>query len=133
MRYEPHPRLSQAQLGDFEYFYTGSVRAPRWWLLMHQLVANVAPRRLIVEIHNEWGVGRSFYADVSEIRARYEAIGCTVTTATVLRHPLAWCAPPLVPSHTHMHQHALCGGNARTRTHAHARAHTHSHKHSDTL
>ena len=108
----------QAQHGDFEYVYTGSTKQPKWHLIMcaprarartrstaspapsrrtaarrrHQLEHRVALRRLIVEIHAEWGLPRSFFADVRRVRARYEPIGCRVTVGTMLRHPLAWCA-----------------------------------------
>ena len=47
----------QAQLGDFEYIFTGSVRLPKWWLIMHQLEHRIAPRRIVVEIHAEWVSG----------------------------------------------------------------------------
>lgn len=58
---------------------------------MHQLLQNVATRRLIVEIHGEWGVPRSFFADVRRIRELYEVpLGCRVTLVTMLRHPVLW-------------------------------------------
>ena len=80
----------QAQLGDFEYIYSDTTRKPRWMLLMHQLSHPVARRRMIVELHSEWGLPRSFYADIKRIRKMYEPLGCTVTLATVLRHPLSF-------------------------------------------
>ena len=78
----------QAQLGEFEYHYTDTTKKPRWHLLMHQLSHHVAPRRAIFELHSEWGLPISFYADVRRIRSLYEPLGCRVTLATVLRHPL---------------------------------------------
>jgi hypothetical protein len=78
----------QAQLGDFEYVYTDTTRKPRWQLLMHQLTHPVAHRRIIIELHSEWGLPRAFFADVRRLRGLYEKLGCTVTLATVLRHPL---------------------------------------------
>ena len=51
---------------------------------------NVASRRIIVELHSEWGLPTSFFADVAQLRALYEPIGCRVTLGTVLRHPIAW-------------------------------------------
>ena len=80
----------QAQLGEFEYVYTDTTTKPRWWLLMHQLSHRVAPRRIIIEVHSEWGLPPSFYADVRRLRQLYEPIGCRVTLGTVLRHPVAW-------------------------------------------
>ena len=80
----------QAQLGDFEYIYTDTTRKPRWQLLMHQLTHPVAKRRIIIELHSEWGLPISFYADVKKLRALYEPLGCRVTLATVLRHPYAF-------------------------------------------
>ena len=80
----------QAQLGDFEYVYTDTTRKPRWQLLMHQLTHPVAKRRIIIELHSEWGLPRAFFADVRRIRGLYEPLGCTVTLATVLRHPLSF-------------------------------------------
>lgn len=80
----------QAQLGEFEYLYSDTVVKPRWQLIMHQLSQNVASRRIIVELHSEWGLPTSFFADVAQLRALYEPIGCRVTLGTVLRHPIAW-------------------------------------------
>ena len=80
----------QAQLGDFEYIYTDTTRKPRWQLLMHQLTHPVAKRRIIVELHSEWGLPREFFADVRRLRTLYEPLGCRVTLATVIRHPLAF-------------------------------------------
>ena len=51
---------------------------------------HVASRRIIVELHSEWGLPTSFFADVAQLRALYEPLGCRVTLATVLRHPIAW-------------------------------------------
>ena len=59
-------------------------------LLMHQLSHRVAPRRIIIEVHSEWGLPPSFYADIRRLRQLYEPIGCRVTLGTVLRHPVAW-------------------------------------------
>jgi len=78
----------QAQLGEFEYIYSDTVMKPRWQLIMHQLSQHIAPRRIIVELHSEWGLGASFFADVTQLRAMYEPIGCRVTLGTVLRHPI---------------------------------------------
>ena len=50
----------------------------------------VASRRIIVELHSEWGLPTSFFADVAQLRALYEPLGCRVTLGTVLRHPIAW-------------------------------------------
>ena len=47
-------------------------------------------RRLIIELHSEWGLPRSFYADVRLLRELYEPLGCKVTLATVLRHPFSF-------------------------------------------
>jgi len=49
----------------------------------------VERRRTIIELHSEWGVGKSFYADVRALRAVYEPLGCRVTLATMLRNPIA--------------------------------------------
>ena len=78
----------QAQLGEFEYIYTDTTRKPRWQLLMHQLTHPVSSRRIIIELHSEWGLSRTFFADVARLRGLYEPLGCKVTLATVLRHPL---------------------------------------------
>lgn len=56
----------QAQLGEFEYVYTDTTSKPRWQLIMHQFNQSIAPRRIIVEIHSEWGLRRSFFADVRQ-------------------------------------------------------------------
>ena len=50
----------------------------------------VAPRRIIIELHSEWGLPTSFFADVAQLRALYAPLGCRVTLGTVLRHPVAW-------------------------------------------
>ncbi len=80
----------QAQLGDFEYVYTDTTKKPRWQLIMHQLSHKVAARRIIIELHSEWGLPRSFFADVRRIRRLYEPLGCRVTLGTVLRHPFTF-------------------------------------------
>ena len=78
----------QAQLGDFEYTYTDTTTKPRWQLLVHQLSHRVERRRAIVELHSEWGLPRSFFGDIVALRRLYEPLGCRVTLATMLRHPL---------------------------------------------
>jgi hypothetical protein len=80
----------QAQLGDFEYIYTDTTRKPRWQLIMHQLSHKVAARRVIIEMHSEWGLPRAFFADVRRIRRLYEPLGCRVTLGTMLRHPFTF-------------------------------------------
>ena len=72
------------------YIYSDTVVKPRWQLIMHQLSQRVASRRIIVELHSEWGLPTSFFADVAQLRALYEPLGCRVTLGTVLRHPIAW-------------------------------------------
>jgi len=58
---------------------------------MHQLLQNVAPRRLIVEIHHDFGLQRDVFADIRRIRELYEGpLGCRVTVVTMLRHPVLW-------------------------------------------
>jgi hypothetical protein len=58
---------------------------------MHQLLQNVSPRRLVVEIHAEWGLQRSFFADVRRIRELYEVpLSCRVTLVTIWRHLVVW-------------------------------------------
>ena len=51
---------------------------------------HVAPRRIIIEQHSEWGLPTSFFADIAQLRALYEPLGCRVTLGTVLRHPISW-------------------------------------------
>ena len=80
----------QAQLGEFEYLYSDTTKKPRWQLIMHQLRQRVTHRRLIIELHSEWGLPRSFYADVRLLQELYEPLGCKVTLATVLRHPFSF-------------------------------------------
>ena len=79
----------QAQLGDFEYIYCDTVKKPRWQLILHQLTQKTEKRRTIIELHSEWGLGRTFYADIKALRAIYEPLGCRVTLATMLRNPVA--------------------------------------------
>ncbi|KAL3930375.1 MAG: hypothetical protein SGPRY_001563 [Prymnesium sp.] len=95
----------QAQLGHFEYIYTDSVKKPRWQLILHQLTHKVARRRMIVELHSEWGVGETFYADIKALRTLYEPLGCRVTLSTMLREPargIPCChsSLPCSPRHT---------------------------------
>ena len=47
-------------------------------------------RRIILELHSEWGLPLSFFADVATLRGMYEPLGCRVTLGTVLRQPIAW-------------------------------------------
>ena len=68
----------QAQLGDFEYVYSDTTRKPRWQLIMHQLSHRVTARRIIIELHSEWGLARGFFADVRRLRRLYEPLGCKV-------------------------------------------------------
>ena len=80
----------QAQIGEFEYVYSDTLLKPRWQLIMHQLSSRVAHRRIILELHSEWGLPKSFFADVAQLRQMYEPLGCRVTLGTVLRQPIAW-------------------------------------------
>ena len=80
----------QAQIGEFEYVYSDTLLKPRWQLIMHQLSQRVTHRRIILELHSEWGLPRSFFADVALLRQMYEPLGCRITLGTVLRQPIAW-------------------------------------------
>ena len=80
----------QTQLGDFEYIYVDTTKKPRWQLLMHQLTHPVAKRRIIIELHSEWGLPRAFFADIRKLRPLYEPLGCRFNVGTVLRHPLSF-------------------------------------------
>ena len=42
---------------------------------MHQLTHPVATRRIIVELHSEWGLPPTFFADVRRLRTMYEPLG----------------------------------------------------------
>ena len=39
----------------------------------------MTPRRIIIELHSEWGLPLTFFADVAQLRAMYEPLGCRVT------------------------------------------------------
>mmetsp|Transcript_28804 Transcript_28804/g.70975 ORF Transcript_28804/g.70975 Transcript_28804/m.70975 type:complete len:452 (-) Transcript_28804:40-1395(-) len=77
----------QAQLGAASFYYVTHLPAPLWYTLTHALLTDVRPRRLLVEVHNPWGLSPAALAQMREVRERYRPLHA-VLLVTFVRRPV---------------------------------------------
>lgn len=76
-----------AQLGSASFYYETHLRGPSWIGLMHTLTSRVQRRRLLVEMHNPFGMRTPAVKHIFGLRQLYQGV-CPVFLITFVRKPV---------------------------------------------